>query len=218
MYLKFTFLQVCPGLETWRVPDTRTPGCTAWFTKFSEVPAELRKPDRRLTVIDAAMFPPMPGKTDGLKYCIRVLPHHNDTGGFFSAVLEKTAPLDNELEGPAAAASAEKATMEAVKNVLDSDNLVTAANSIVQQPRLEVALPMFHNNQTVTELKWDSETGGDLRTFYGLTANAGRVFSMADKSMADRTVVFVSSAAAEWLVTFAESRRSISFKQVQVGG
>ena len=40
------------------------------------------------------MFTPLDG-TDGLNldYCMRLLPHHADTGGFFVAVLEKTDKL-----------------------------------------------------------------------------------------------------------------------------
>ena len=39
------------------------------------------------------MFPPEGAKDMNLDRCIRLLPHHGDTGGFFVAVLEKTAPL-----------------------------------------------------------------------------------------------------------------------------
>ena len=40
------------------------------------------------------MFPPLDG-TEGLNldYCMRLLPHHADTGGFFVAVLEKVDTL-----------------------------------------------------------------------------------------------------------------------------
>ena len=40
------------------------------------------------------MFTPLDG-TDGLNldYCMRLLPHHADTGGFFVAVLEKVDKL-----------------------------------------------------------------------------------------------------------------------------
>ena len=44
------------------------------------------------------MFPPEGAKDMNLDRCIRLLPHHGDTGGFFVAVLEKTAPLPWQSE------------------------------------------------------------------------------------------------------------------------
>ena len=39
-----------------------------------------------------SMFPEKPGDLH-LERCIRVLPHHMDTGGFFIAVIQKVADL-----------------------------------------------------------------------------------------------------------------------------
>ena len=44
------------------------------------------------------MFPPEGVKDMNLDRCIRLLPHHGDTGGFFVAVLEKTAPLPWQID------------------------------------------------------------------------------------------------------------------------
>ena len=38
-----------------------------------------------------SMFPP--DSAPPLERCLRVLPHHGDTGGFFIAVLRKVAPV-----------------------------------------------------------------------------------------------------------------------------
>lgn len=62
----------------------------------------------RLVPVSVAGFVTQPGVTDWdgkqltpeLKHCVRLWPHHNDTGGFFIAVLEKRAglPADPEPE------------------------------------------------------------------------------------------------------------------------
>ncbi|RHY35173.1 hypothetical protein DYB32_000316 [Aphanomyces invadans] len=61
----------------------------AWYTSFSEdIPADLR--GYRLT---RSMFPPDDNSSVHLERCMRFLPHDQNTGGFFVAVLQKVAPL-----------------------------------------------------------------------------------------------------------------------------
>ena len=72
-----------PGLSTWRVYDKDT---------AVEFDPSIHKQTER---IKPSHFPPSStdAQTINLNYCIRILPHHQDTGGFFIAVLRK---LDNE--------------------------------------------------------------------------------------------------------------------------
>uniref|UniRef100_A0A672MWP5 tRNA (cytosine(34)-C(5))-methyltransferase n=1 Tax=Sinocyclocheilus grahami TaxID=75366 RepID=A0A672MWP5_SINGR len=61
-----------------------------WFSDWSEVPTS------RHTQIRPTMFPPTdPEKLANMKLerCMRILPHHQNTGGFFVAVLVKKAPM-----------------------------------------------------------------------------------------------------------------------------
>ncbi|RHY01229.1 hypothetical protein DYB36_002938 [Aphanomyces astaci] len=95
------------GLTTWQVGwqsktkakkqrhitanDDPTPPIMAWYRSFSEdIPADLR--GYRLT---RSMFPPdeQDGNVVHLERCLRFVPHDQNTGGFFVAVLEKVAPL-----------------------------------------------------------------------------------------------------------------------------
>uniref|UniRef100_A0A8C5AFN0 tRNA (cytosine(34)-C(5))-methyltransferase n=1 Tax=Gadus morhua TaxID=8049 RepID=A0A8C5AFN0_GADMO len=85
-------LKTMPGVSSWKV--TR-PG--QWFNDFSEVPSS------RHTQIRPTMFP----HTDKdklasfhLDRCMRVLPHHQNTGGFFLAALVKTAPMPWNKRAP----------------------------------------------------------------------------------------------------------------------
>ncbi|KAJ8268310.1 hypothetical protein COCON_G00134820 [Conger conger] len=61
-----------------------------WYANWSEVPKNLH------TQIRPTMFPPTdPEKLKAMKLerCMRILPHHQNTGGFFVAVLVKKAPM-----------------------------------------------------------------------------------------------------------------------------
>ncbi|CDJ47430.1 Ncl1p, related [Eimeria brunetti] len=61
---------------------------TTFFRTFDEVPEELRHRIR------PTMFPPLGADSMSLEKCVRVLPHHNNTGGFFVCCLRKVAELD----------------------------------------------------------------------------------------------------------------------------
>ncbi|XP_054721042.1 RNA cytosine-C(5)-methyltransferase NSUN2-like [Uloborus diversus] len=78
-------LKTCPGLSTWKVANKEL----EVFERFEEVP------EKNLTHIRPHMFPPDPEvvKEMQLNRCIRILPHHQDTGGFFVAVIQKKDKL-----------------------------------------------------------------------------------------------------------------------------
>ncbi|KAL8435861.1 hypothetical protein ACSSS7_002149 [Eimeria intestinalis] len=59
-----------------------------FYKSFEEVPEEFRHRIR------PTMFPPPEASSMHLDKCIRVLPHHNNTGGFFVCCLLKVADLD----------------------------------------------------------------------------------------------------------------------------
>ncbi|XP_063629060.1 tRNA (cytosine(34)-C(5))-methyltransferase [Cydia splendana] len=91
-----TGLKSHPGMTHWR-PASKD---MVFYDKYEDVPEKWQ------TVVRPQMFPPNPEDLDKfhLDRCIRILPHHQDTGGFFVAVLEKSAPLpwekDRETEQP----------------------------------------------------------------------------------------------------------------------
>merc|ERR1719397_2318422 len=78
-------LSYVPGLTSWQ--------CTSkegdLYSNWSEVPENLQK-----TVIRPEHFPTEDqGVLEQLKRCVRVLPHLQNTGGFFVALLEKVEAL-----------------------------------------------------------------------------------------------------------------------------
>merc|ERR1719495_184641 len=76
-------LKYIPGLKTWMPADKQN----NTFTSFEEVPENLK------TVFRPHVFPPSAEEAEKLHLdrCIRVLPHLQNTGAFFVALLEKKA-------------------------------------------------------------------------------------------------------------------------------
>jgi len=81
-------LKYKPGLTDWKLISRNI----EIYTKWEEVPEKYH------TVIRPNMFPLPPDeiKDIGLEKCIRVLPHLQDSGAFFVAVLHKKKKLDWE--------------------------------------------------------------------------------------------------------------------------
>uniref|UniRef100_UPI0037E788FB RNA cytosine C(5)-methyltransferase NSUN2 n=1 Tax=Semicossyphus pulcher TaxID=241346 RepID=UPI0037E788FB len=79
-------LKWMPGVTSWKLMTKEG----QWYSDWSEVPSS------RHTQIRPTMFPPIdPEKLSSmhLERCMRILPHHQNTGGFFVAVLVKKAPM-----------------------------------------------------------------------------------------------------------------------------
>uniref|UniRef100_A0A7N8XY46 tRNA (cytosine(34)-C(5))-methyltransferase n=1 Tax=Mastacembelus armatus TaxID=205130 RepID=A0A7N8XY46_9TELE len=79
-------LKWMPGVTSWKLMTKEG----QWFSDWSVVPSS------RHTQIRPTMFPPKdPEKLASmhLERCMRILPHHQNTGGFFVAVLVKKAPM-----------------------------------------------------------------------------------------------------------------------------
>eukprot|EP00884_Botryococcus_braunii_P007399 jgi/Botrbrau1/16660/Bobra.0068s0076.1 len=70
------------GLTSWKVRDKHR-----FYSTFQEA-VEANSPK-----LAASMFPGSDIGGFNLHLCMRILPHHCDTGGFFISVLEKVAPL-----------------------------------------------------------------------------------------------------------------------------
>lgn len=63
-----------------------------WYSSYESLPT------LRQATIAPSIFPPPPSvaKELQLRRCLRIFPHQQDTGGFFIAVLEKSAPLHSK--------------------------------------------------------------------------------------------------------------------------
>ncbi|XP_041104391.1 RNA cytosine-C(5)-methyltransferase NSUN2-like isoform X1 [Polyodon spathula] len=176
-------LKWMPGVTSWKLM-TKT---GEWYTNWSEVP------QNRHTQIRPTMFPPTdPEKLKEMKLerCMRILPHHQNTGGFFVAVLVKKAPmpwnrchpkLGNKTTEPAA--EAEKTPAETADEAVEAamkdkpKDLEASRESTVKQdgvcgppPSKKMKLFGFKEDPFVF-LSEDDPVFPPIQKFYNLAPN-----------------------------------------------
>lgn len=78
-------LRRLPGMQRWKVRDRER-----WYTTWEEGKEGFK--------LDPTMFPDEQSDAMPLHLCMRFLPHHQNTGGFFVAVLKKVRDLDGPIE------------------------------------------------------------------------------------------------------------------------
>ncbi|XP_047240725.1 RNA cytosine C(5)-methyltransferase NSUN2 [Girardinichthys multiradiatus] len=116
-------LKWMPGVTSWKLMTKEG----KWFSDWSEVPSS------RHTQIRPTMFPPKdPEKLASmhLERCMRILPHHQNTGGFFVAVLVKKAPMPWNKRYPKLrkSASAQTGGSPAASSPADTPHLLPEAS------------------------------------------------------------------------------------------
>ncbi|KAK6491635.1 RNA cytosine-C(5)-methyltransferase NSUN2 [Huso huso] len=176
-------LKWVPGVTSWKLM-TKT---GQWYTNWSEVP------QNRHTQIRPTMFPPTdPEKLKEMKLerCMRILPHHQNTGGFFVAVLVKKAPMPwNRChpklgnKGTEPAAEAEKTPAETADEAGEAamedkpKDLEASRESTVKQdgvcgppPSKKMKLFGFKENPFVF-LSEDDPVFPPIQKFYNLAPN-----------------------------------------------
>ena len=68
--------------------------CGRWYKDWAAVQEyKVQAGKGPSSIIDPTMFPDARSDAMPLERCLRLLPHHEDTGGFFVAVLKKVSPL-----------------------------------------------------------------------------------------------------------------------------
>ncbi|BFZ12837.1 hypothetical protein BsWGS_15875 [Bradybaena similaris] len=111
-------LRFTKGLSTWKVM-TKT---GEWIHSPAEIPASMQ------TQFKHTIFPPTVEEAEKfhLDRCMRILPHHQDTGGFFIAALQKVRHLPSSrearLEQEAAQPTTEQESTEAGQDMDKQDN------------------------------------------------------------------------------------------------
>jgi 16S rRNA C967 or C1407 C5-methylase (RsmB/RsmF family) len=102
-----------PGMQQWLVPSlTRE---ETLFRSLADV-----DPAHRSVRLRDSFFPPSAEEASRfhLERCMRILPHKQDTGGFFISVLRKTAEI---VSKPAVVAVAATSTADQIDNDIDAD-------------------------------------------------------------------------------------------------
>eukprot|EP00980_Cylindrotheca_fusiformis_P026457 scaffold16189_cov125-Cylindrotheca_fusiformis.AAC.13 len=111
------------------------------YSRFEEVPLHMQKRVRR------SCFPPTAEEVSlfHLEHCMRVLPHDMDTGGFFVALLRKTAPISSRA----------KKTFQMLQEELQTDNndIGEAGEPLLKRTKLDSTHPVEENEIDGNEKK-----------------------------------------------------------------
>ncbi|XP_074064404.1 RNA cytosine C(5)-methyltransferase NSUN2 [Macrotis lagotis] len=116
-------LKWMPGITQWKVMTKDG----QWFADWKDVPQS------RHTQIRPTMFPPKDQenlKKMNLERCLRILPHHQNTGGFFVAVLVKKSSMPWNKRQPKIQRKSPMDTGEAVESRLSVPVEMTASTPI----------------------------------------------------------------------------------------
>uniref|UniRef100_A0A671LC93 tRNA (cytosine(34)-C(5))-methyltransferase n=1 Tax=Sinocyclocheilus anshuiensis TaxID=1608454 RepID=A0A671LC93_9TELE len=146
-------LKYMPGITSWKVMTKEG----QWYSDWSEVPTS------RHTQIRPTMFPPTdPEKLANMKLerCMRILPHHQNTGGFFVAVLVKKAPMPWNRRYPKAAPAEELQMGESPTDVPPADG--SSADAPVEAVEGETPAegnPSVPDTPDLLEVKKDNVCG-----------------------------------------------------------
>ncbi|GME26201.1 Bacterial Fmu (Sun)/eukaryotic nucleolar NOL1/Nop2p [Neofusicoccum parvum] len=113
-------LKRVPGLNTWKVMDKAGRMWNSW----EDVVAKKSEPgEEGLNKILEGMFPPKATENEDekvpLERCIRVYPHHQNTGGFFITVIEKKEEIRARPEYQANASGSKAVPPAPITNLIN---------------------------------------------------------------------------------------------------
>ena len=129
----FPELKRCPGITKWTVNDR-----AGRIASYEE--AQKGNDPKRRSIIKRSHFPPTEEEAAKmhLERSMRYLPHHNDTGGFFVAVLEKVGEIGHDAEmGAHLSNTAARKRKEKVDGAKSNDEGDDADDAPAKKQKLE---------------------------------------------------------------------------------
>lgn len=153
-----------PGLETWEVFYKNR----AFTRQEIENPASTDPLDLRKQKIKINHFPPTEEelKTMNLTRCMRFLPHHQNTGGFFVSLLRKTKEMPGVNAARAAADEAEAETKAEAEAQASSAPAPTDEKVVVEEKEAPTAV-MAETTPTAEASTSEASTSVVLRNRSG---------------------------------------------------
>ncbi|KAG7169438.1 tRNA (cytosine(34)-C(5))-methyltransferase-like [Homarus americanus] len=172
-------LKIMPGLEDWTLINREM----EVVKSVEEIPA------KNTNLFNKHLFPPTPESREKLDLhkCVRILPHHQDTGGFFVAVLEKVKALPGE-----------KIYFEKDQPV-DQNQLATNTQRIRQPPKKKRRQgfkeePYYYFEED--EVVWPG-----IDAFYGVRKEVGAgLFLSRTKEGKKRNIYFTNSLIKDIII------------------
>lgn len=207
-------LQWCPGISKWEVQDRSG----TWYGDFSEVP------DSKQKEIRPTMFPPEMAEKYSLNRCMRLLPHYQDTGGFFVAVLAKKKALPWEKKVPCPiTANVNKSESVEVHETKDKENALAteiADDSATKSPPAKKKCwgagfkedPFIFLGETDAE----KEIVSQVKSYYSLKADFPHNQLLTRSSQSKKRHIYMVSSLVRNIITNNEKRLKLINTGVRV--
>lgn len=193
-------LKYLPGMTEWQLATKDI----QFFKTFDEVPEKYH------TVIRPQMFPP--SKEDAPKYnlekCLRILPHLQNTGGFFVAALIKKGRLPWEKEVKEVTEEKTTSTDETATADENTNGKRKADGEIADGPKAapwgpqrKKNRPMGYKEDPYVFFKEDERVWTDIKRFYDLSDEFSPLCLLTrSTSEKKRNIYFCSEAVHDILL------------------
>ncbi|KAK9872525.1 hypothetical protein WA026_017990 [Henosepilachna vigintioctopunctata] len=176
-------LKYSKGMETWLVGSRNL----EFYKSFDDVDEKWR------TTIRPQMFPPAEGEKSKFKLdkCIRILPHQQNTGAFFVAVLRKIAPL-NKIEKSLKPEEVTEETDNNTNKRINEDNLPQNQRKKRRKDGYREDPFVFFNQE---EKVWD-----DIKSFYQVDSSFDSTCLLTRCHVGKKKNIYLTSSAVRDLV------------------
>ena len=173
--------KVRPGMTHWSVDSSLA-------EKMSKGKTNLRTPHCAYAISDSCSPPGNEADKQWLKKTMRILPHDQNTGGFFIAVLKKKKPLSWEAEGVFSAGSNTQTVSRTSMDGHQDSHYVSVPQELVSDISkfysLGNVVPIFHGH-LISHRKLQSEEA---------------TTEVVEKTALSKTIGFVSKSVYEILI------------------
>lgn len=161
-------------------------------------------PESQQFLIRPYMFPPPPGEeTDKLhlEKCIRILPHQQNTGGFFVALLEKKAlaPWEKQLKTPVAANGNEEKSENKDGDKEDATEDAEGTEGLEPLRKKPKKIPKWlgFREDPFIYLQEDDPIGPVLKSYFGLELSHELFLSRCKDETKKKNLYFTTDAVKQ---------------------
>ena len=201
------------GLNKWHLA---TKDCESFYSAPEEVP------DSLTTTMRPYMFPPTDEEAAKfhLDRCMRVLPHLQDTGGFFVAVLEKNAPCP--WENKKKYEEEETKGEEDEKNGAENGDSKKRKNDDIGGNRKAAKKPKYQGYKEDPFVYFDAgepdPAFAEIQDYYGLSVLEQSMFLTRCKDSKKRNNLYFTSRLVRSIVESNEGREGVKIVNTGVKG
>ncbi|KPM08675.1 tRNA (cytosine(34)-C(5))-methyltransferase-like protein [Sarcoptes scabiei] len=184
-------LKFCSGLQDWIVMSRDN----QIYDSFDDVPENLRSQIRE------SLFPPQNRNELNLNFCCRILPHYQDTGGFFISLLrKKVTDIQWKQQQKDNQSSSIKATSNQAENQAEEKLTITSTNESTKKRKRKY---LGHREDPFSFLDPNDPDWISLKNYYQFSETLGskQFAHRCSRNGKRRNIYYLSEKAADFIRT-----------------